>query len=78
MQDRPKYQEQSRATVAWQAARKSKVKIEQKSRSDSSDSEEEELKRLPVEEVTAQLKMEKRKALFLLLKASPMECSGMK
>ena len=53
------------------AASKSKVKTEQKSRSDSSDSEEEEVKRSPAGEVTTPSKMEKRKALFLLLKASP-------
>ena len=50
---------------------KSKVKIEQKSRSDSSDSEEEAVERLLVGEVTTQSKMDKKKALFLLLKATP-------
>ena len=53
------------------AASISKVKMEQKSRSDSSDSKDEEVKRLPAGEVTTPSKMEKRKALFLLLKASP-------
>ena len=53
------------------AESKSKVKIENTSRSDSSDSEEEEAKRLPAGEVTMQSKMEKRKALSSLLKASP-------
>ena len=53
------------------AASKSKVKTDQKSRSDSSDSEEEQVKRSPAGEVTTPSKMEKRKALFLLLKASP-------
>ena len=53
------------------AESKSKVKTDLKSRSDSSDSEEEEVKRLTAGEVTTPSKMEKRKALFLLLKASP-------
>ena len=53
-------------------ASKNKVKMEHKSRSESLDSEEEEVKRLQAGEleVTTPQKMEQRKALFLLLKAS--------